>query len=152
MAWPFLSKLVTVGFRVMRREGASSTFLGPEPTIKKNITTKTTAVPTTKQQSEQVEIRIIRFQNACIKEGYQTRDTMLVLNITNNRTLWDELIAYFPLIRHGPNTKRCVQQFFYCCVCICCRSNVFTEPLRNKDRGIHIQTHRLMGGIYEVRY
>jgi hypothetical protein len=26
----------------------------------------------------------------------------------------------------------------------------FTEPLPSKDRGIHMETHRLMGGIYEV--
>jgi hypothetical protein len=33
-----------------------------------------------------------------------------------------------------------------------CRSNVFTEPLPSNDRGIHIQTLRLMGGIYKVRH
>jgi hypothetical protein len=55
------------------------------------------------------------------------------------------------MIRHGPRRKRRVQQFFYCCVCISCRGNVFTEPLPSNDRGIHIQTHRLMGGIYEAR-
>jgi hypothetical protein len=60
-----------------------------------------------------------------------------------NKKFWEELIAYFPLIR--------VQQFFYCCVCIRCRRNVFAEPLLSKDTGLHIQTHRLMGGIYEVR-
>jgi hypothetical protein len=27
----------------------------------------------------------------------------------------------------------------------------FTEPLPSNDKGIHIQTHRLMGGIYEAR-
>jgi hypothetical protein len=32
-----------------------------------------------------------------------------------------------------------------------CRGNVFTEPLLSNDRGIHIQTHRLIRGIYEVR-
>jgi hypothetical protein len=25
---------------------------------------------------------------------------------------WEELIAYFPLIRHGPHRKRLLQQFF----------------------------------------
>jgi hypothetical protein len=29
----------------------------------------------------------------------------------------EELIAYFPLIQHGPHRKRSVQQF-YCCMCI----------------------------------
>jgi hypothetical protein len=60
----------------------------------------------------------------------------------------EELIDYFTLIRHGLHRKRLVQQFFYCCVCIRCRGNVFTEPLLSDDRGIHIQTHRLVGGIY----
>jgi hypothetical protein len=31
------------------------------------------------------------------------------------------------------------------------RKNVYAEPLRSNDREIHKQTHRLMGGIYEVR-
>jgi hypothetical protein len=31
-----------------------------------------------------------------------------------------------------------------------CRGDVLTEPLPSNER-IHIQTHRLMGGIYEVR-
>jgi hypothetical protein len=50
-----------------------------------------------------------------------------------------------------PRRKRRLQQFFYFCVCIRCRGNVFTQPLPSNDRGIHIQTHRLMGGVYEVR-
>jgi hypothetical protein len=44
-----------------------------------------------------------------------------------------------PFIRHGPHRKRRM--------CIRCR-NVFTEPLASN---MHIQTHRLMGDIYEVR-
>jgi hypothetical protein len=28
---------------------------------------------------------------------------------------------------------------------------MFTKPLPSNDRGIHIQTHRLVGDIYEVR-
>jgi hypothetical protein len=57
-----------------------------------------------------------------------------------NKKFWEELIAYFPLIR--------VQQF-YCCVCIRCRHNIFAEPLLSKDTGLHID--RLIGEIYEVR-
>jgi hypothetical protein len=34
--------------------------------------------------------------------------------------------------------------------CIRYHGNVFTEPFPSNDRGIHIQTHRLIGGIYEV--
>jgi hypothetical protein len=67
------------------------------------------------------------------------------------------------LIRYVPHTKRRFQQFFYCWFCICCSGNdftdpllrndmgIFTEPLSSNGRGIHIETHRLMGGIYEVR-
>jgi hypothetical protein len=54
-------------------------------------------------------------------------------------------MAYFHLTRHGPHRKRRIQQF-YSCLCIGCRDNVFTEPLPNNDRRIHIQTHRLLGG------
>jgi hypothetical protein len=37
-------------------------------------------------------------------------------------------------------------------VCICCRGNVSTELLlSNGMRDTHTETHRLMGGIYEVR-
>jgi hypothetical protein len=28
-----------------------------------------------------------------------------------NKKFWEELIAYFPLIRHGPHRKRPLQQF-----------------------------------------
>jgi hypothetical protein len=73
------------------------------------------------------------------------------VNIIFNKKFWEELVAYFPLIRHEQHRKRRVQQFFYCCVYIRCRGNVFTEPLPSNDRRIHIETHRLMGGTYEVR-
>jgi hypothetical protein len=55
-------------------------------------------------------------------------------DIYKNKELWAELITYFPLIRHGPNTKRRLQQFLHCCVCTRCRGNVFTEPLLINDR------------------
>jgi hypothetical protein len=71
--------------------------------------------------------------------------------IKRNKKFWEELIDYFCLIRHGPQRIRRVQQLFYYCVYILCRGNVFTEPLPSNDRRIHIQTQRLMGGIYEVR-
>jgi hypothetical protein len=59
----------------------------------------------------------------------------------SKKKFWKELITYFPLIRHEPHTKRCTKQFFYCCICIRCRGNVFSEPLPSNDRGIHIQTY-----------
>jgi hypothetical protein len=43
------------------------------------------------------------------------------------------------LIRHGLHIKWRVQQFFYRFVYIHCRGDVFTEPLRRNDKGIHIQ-------------
>jgi hypothetical protein len=67
-----------------------------------------------------------------------------------NKKFWEELILYFPLARHGPHIKRRVQQSFYYCVCTPCRGKVFTEPFLNNDRGIHIQTHRLMREISEL--
>jgi hypothetical protein len=72
--------------------------------------------------------------------------------VTKNKKFWEEIIAYYDLIRHGPHKKRRVQQFC-CCVCIRCRGNVFTDPLPSNNTGIHIQTHWLMGGtsIYEAR-
>jgi hypothetical protein len=48
-------------------------------------------------------------------------------------------------------------------MCICCCGNIYTEPLPSNnrviftepllisDREVHIYTHRLTGGIYEVR-
>jgi hypothetical protein len=67
------------------------------------------------------------------------------------KKFWEELIAYFPLIRHGPHKKKDASSNYAIVAYIRCRDNAFTEPLPSNDRGIHIQTHRLMGGIYEVR-
>jgi hypothetical protein len=41
-------------------------------------------------------------------------------------------------IRHGPHRKQRVQQFYYCCAYIRCRSNVFTKLLPSSDREIII--------------
>jgi hypothetical protein len=38
------------------------------------------------------------------------------------------------LIGQGPHRKRRDQQFLYCCACIHCRGNVFTEPMPSNDR------------------
>jgi hypothetical protein len=51
-----------------------------------------------------------------------------------NKKFWEELIAYVLLKRHGPRRKRSIQQFFYCCVCIHCSGNVFTEQLPSNER------------------
>jgi hypothetical protein len=50
-----------------------------------------------------------------------------------------KLIAYFPLIRHGPQRRRPAQQFC-CSVCIRCRGNVFSEPFPSNAMGIQIDT------------
>jgi hypothetical protein len=36
-------------------------------------------------------------------------------------------------------------------MCTGCLDYIFTKSLPSNNRGMHIQTHRLMGGIYEVR-
>jgi hypothetical protein len=52
----------------------------------------------------------------------------------------DYLAAYFSsatfwvFYGHRPHRKNRVQQFFSCCVCICCCGNVFTEPLPSNGR------------------
>jgi hypothetical protein len=51
-------------------------------------------------------------------------------------------------LRHGTYRRRCVQQFFYCCLFIRCRGNVFTEPLPSNDKGSQIWTHRMMGVVF----
>jgi hypothetical protein len=73
------------------------------------------------------------------------------MSLTNPRMNWEELIAYFPSIRQGSHRKWRVQHFFYCWACIRCRSNIVTEPLPSNDKGIHIQTHGQIRGIYKVR-
>jgi hypothetical protein len=40
------------------------------------------------------------------------------------KKFWEELIACFPLIRHGAHRKRRVQKSVYCCMCIPCSGNV----------------------------
>jgi hypothetical protein len=45
-----------------------------------------------------------------------------------NKNLWEELIAHFRSIRHGPHTKRRLQNI------IRCRGSVFKEPLPNNDK------------------
>jgi hypothetical protein len=67
-----------------------------------------------------------------------------------NISFLEELMTYFPSIKHGSHRKRRLKLFFYCCMCILCRGSVSTEPLPSNERGIYIWTHRLTGGIYEV--
>jgi hypothetical protein len=80
--------------------------------------------------------------NILFTHGNNTAVHKFVLSHTYNEKFWEELIAYFPLIRYGPQRKRHVQQFCHCCVFIRWRCSVLTEPLPSNDRGIHIQTQR----------
>jgi hypothetical protein len=73
-----------------------------------------------------------------------------------NKKFWEEPIAYFPLLQHGLHRKRRLQQFFVATGTsllnhyLATKGGIhFTEPLLMIG-GIHIQTHRPMGGIYEV--
>jgi hypothetical protein len=50
------------------------------------------------------------------------------------------------MIRHGQYRKHRVQQFLYCCVCICCRRNVSTEPLPSNGRLFWLRYSNLLGG------
>jgi hypothetical protein len=54
------------------------------------------------------------------------------------------------LIRHGPHWKRRVQQFFCCCVCFVIAVTFLLSRCLATTRGIHRQTHRLMGGIFSL--
>jgi hypothetical protein len=53
------------------------------------------------------------------------------------------------LIRHRPHIKQGIQQFFYCCLCIRCRRNVFTKSLPSNDRG-NIQAYRQQGYLISL--
>jgi hypothetical protein len=53
--------------------------------------------------------------------------------LIKNRKFWKELNVYFHLIRNGLHRKRSIKQFIYCCVCVRCRGNAFTEPLPSND-------------------
>jgi hypothetical protein len=65
-----------------------------------------------------------------------------------NKKFWEEIIAYFP--SYVPDQIENDASKNSIVACIHCRGKVFTDPLPSTDRGIHVQTYRLMGGIYEV--
>jgi hypothetical protein len=62
-----------------------------------------------------------------------------------NKKFWEQLIAFLLY------DADCVENdaFNHSYIVIRCRGKDFIDPLPSNDRGIHIQTHRLMGGIYE---
>jgi hypothetical protein len=86
--------------------------------------------------------------------GQATRLMLYVSCLTYSSTLMIKVICSSETSINFHGTVRryiWVQQFFYCCVCIRSHGEVSAEPLPSKDRGIDIETHRLMGKIYEVR-
>jgi hypothetical protein len=71
------------------------------------------------------------------------------------KKFWEELIAYFPLI-DTDRVKRRVQEFYYCCMRIRWRGNVFTEPwaikifFRNTESKQETRKRYFVHVIFEV--
>jgi hypothetical protein len=63
--------------------------------------------------------------------GFPIMRPLYALGVKNKK-FWEELIAYFALIRHGHHIKQRVQQLFVSC--IRCRGNVYTELLSSNGR------------------
>jgi hypothetical protein len=76
-----------------------------------------------------VNMWLLKFENKWQWSHYIQREKFQQLVLGRNNRL-------LSLIWHGPHWTQRVQQFFYCCVCIRYRGNVFTEPLPSNDRGI----------------
>jgi hypothetical protein len=77
---------------------------------------------------------------------------IIIAFLTLSKKIWEEVITYFPLVRHGPHRSRRVKKsYVVVCVFFVVVTNIFTGPLPSNNMGIRIQTHRLMGQIYELR-
>jgi hypothetical protein len=69
-----------------------------------------------------------------------------------NKKFWEELIAYFPLIRHGPHTKKDFSyNSFVACIFVAAVAFLLIRCLATIEGYIHIYIDRVMGGIYEIR-
>jgi hypothetical protein len=66
------------------------------------------------------------------------------------KKFWEELIAYFPLIRDGSHRKRRVQQSFYWCVCVCVCVCVHYLPLSPFYRAIPCNRPWRPIGLWDV--
>jgi hypothetical protein len=69
--------------------------------------------------------------------GFSKRIMPILFSLCYNGSLVTRTVVSLPsfhfILLHRKNR---VQQLFYCCVCVRCRGNVFTEPLpRNVRRG-----------------
>jgi hypothetical protein len=77
-------------------------------------------------------------------------------SMKKNKKFWKQLITYLLLIWHGPHSKRCVQQFFYCCMCVTMGTYLLSYCLTTISRHTytytythtHTHTHR-EGGLTE---
>lgn len=67
-------------------------------------------------------------QNATGPTILRCRGNVFTESMRSNNTE-DIQNTRFPLIRHGPESKRRVLQSFYCCLYVRYREIVFTEPL-----------------------
>jgi hypothetical protein len=81
---------------------------------------------------------------------------MIAVKITHKLRTKQEVLGrtnrILSLMRHGAHRKRRAQQFFYCCVCIRWRGNVFTEPLPSNNRTIFTEPLPATIGRYIYRY
>jgi hypothetical protein len=84
-------------------------------------------------EEEQIQKRMTEFK---YNNNNNNNNNSNNSNNNNNNKFWEEPIAYFPSIRHGPHRKPRVQQFYYC-ICFRCRDNGFTEPLPSNERKVH---------------
>jgi hypothetical protein len=78
-------------------------------------------------------------------EPYTIFNLIIIISLHSlfwNKHFCEELIALICFIRHAPHIKRRLQRFFYYCVCIRYRGNVFTQSLLSNGSGyiIYIQT------------
>jgi hypothetical protein len=87
-----------------------------------------------RQMYGKIYIDVLQETGPVFGKIYSRYDKFYHVNLIFNKKFCEELIAYCPLIQ-GPHRKRRVQQFFYCCLCIPCRVNVFTEPLPSNEWG-----------------
>jgi hypothetical protein len=61
-----------------------------------------------------------------------TVDSLLIWNCRTRLPITNR--THFITTLHRPNRQHCSQQFLYCCLCIRCRGNSFTEPLPSNGR------------------
>jgi hypothetical protein len=93
------------------------------------------------------KITIFRYMTPCelVNRSHSLEGIYCLHRHGRNKKFWEELIEYFPLIRHKPHRKGRAQIFIYRWLYIHSGGKFFTEPLRSTDKGIRIDTE-----TYEV--